>query len=117
GGNGADTLSGGQGRDVLEGGNGNDQLSGGLGRDAFVFQPAEGNDTIQGFTSGVDTIVLRNFVSPGGGPLSFTDLASAITEQGGDSTIDLSGFNTQGAAASITVNNVANLTQADFVFL
>lgn len=117
GGTGNDNLNGGAGRDVLEGGAGNDTLNGGPGRDAYVVQPNEGDDTIQGFASGTDSIVLRNFSAPGGGPLTFADLGNAITEQGGNTIIDLSDFNNQNAAASITVNNVTGLTQTDFVFV
>ncbi|MBC7907307.1 MAG: hypothetical protein H7Y60_11255 [Rhodospirillaceae bacterium] len=117
GGNGNDTLNGGQGRDVLEGGNGNDQLTGGAGRDLFIFGPGEGNDTIQGFSTATDLIVMRGFSAAGGGPLSFADVTGAVTETGGDTIIDLGTFSPQGNAASITVNNVTGLTATDFLFL
>lgn len=118
GGNGNDTLNGGQGRDVLEGGAGDDTLNGGPGRDAFIIGPNEGNDTIQGFASGQDQIVMRGFTAPGGAPLTFADVSSHLTVQNGDAVIDLSSFTTGGTAASVTVANAASsLTQADFVFL
>lgn len=109
GGNGNDTLSGGAGRDVLEGGSGNDRLTGGNGNDAFVFERNGGSDTITDFSSGNDTIVLRGFTS-GGNPLTFNDLSGQITVTNGDSVIDVGN-------TTITVNNVANLTQSDFAFV
>lgn len=118
GGAGTDSLFGGTGRDVLAGGAGNDQLSGGAGADFFLVKQAEGNDTIQGFASGSDVIVLQNLINPNGGALTnFNQLSNAITVQNGDSVIDLSTFNSQGANASITVDNVTNLTATDFLFL
>lgn len=110
GGTGNDTLNGGNGRDVLEGGSGNDQLTGGAGRDAFVFNPNEGNDTVRDFTSGTDSIVLKGFSGTTGQPATFADLTGHITTTGGDSVIDLNG-------TTITVSNVATLTQNDFVFV
>lgn len=110
GGNGNDDLNGGAGRDVLEGGAGDDQLTGGNGRDAFVFERNGGNDTINDFNAGNDVIVLKGFTGPNGGPLTFNDLTADITQQGTDTVIDVGN-------TSITVDNVANLTQTDFVFV
>lgn len=109
GGNGNDVLNGGAGRDALYGGPGNDQLTGGSGRDAFVFENNGGNDTVRDFTHGSDTLVLRGFSGTGGQPLTFNDLSGHITEQNGDSVIDVGN-------TTITVSNVTNLTQSDFVF-
>jgi len=117
GGNGGDTLSGGSGRDVLAGGNGNDQMNGGPGGDLFLIRQAEGNDFIQNFAQGSDVIVLQNLTT-GGAPLnSFAQLGAALTEQNGDTVIDLSGFNTNNTPASVTVDNVTGLTATDFLFL
>lgn len=110
GGNGDDTLTGGSGRDVLEGGAGDDQLTGGTGRDAFLFERNGGSDTISDFNSGNDVIVLKGFTGPNGGPLTFNQLSADITEQNGDSVIDVGN-------TSITVNNVTNLNQSDFAFV
>jgi|GEM_PF-3889880 Hemolysin-type calcium-binding repeat (2 copies). len=112
GGNGADTLSGGSGDDVLEGGRGNDRLTGGSGDDAYVIDRDGGADTIQGFGNGDDVIVLRGLTAQGS-PLTFTELSAQITEQGGDSTIDLSSF----GGGSVTVGNATGLAENDFVFL
>lgn len=114
GGDGNDTLNGGSGRDVLEGWDGDDQLTGGGGRDAFVFRSGEeGDDTIQDFSSGNDRIVLLNF----GNQVDFDDLEDAITEQGGDTVIDLGDLGNQNADATITVADVTGLEEEDFVFL
>jgi len=52
----ADTLTGGAGRDALDGGAGNDSLTGGAGADVFVFNPADGADTVADFEDGTDSI-------------------------------------------------------------
>ncbi|PSJ48043.1 type I secretion protein [Zobellella endophytica] len=73
GGLGHDSLNGGAGSDMLVGGLGRDILAGGLGADRFRFsRPAEGDDTISDFTSGVDTIqvVSRNFAGMATGRLA-----------------------------------------------
>lgn len=113
GGDGDDTLNGGAGRDVLEGGDGDDRLTGGGGRDAFVVGRAEGDDTIQGFAGGTDVIVLRGF----GTQVGFDDLEDAITEDDGDTVIDLGDFNPQNQASTVTVADVTGLDEEDFVFL
>ncbi len=59
GGAGADTLSGGAGVDQLRGGAGNDHLTGGGGIDRFIFRNHDGQDTIAGFVSGSDRIVIE----------------------------------------------------------
>ncbi|HLO77011.1 MAG TPA: calcium-binding protein [Magnetospirillum sp.] len=110
GGKGDDTLSGGSGRDVIDGGQGDDRLTGGGGRDAFVFERNDGTDTIRDFTQGSDVIVLRGFSGTTGQPLTFDQLAASITEQGGDSVIDVGNTN-------ITVSNTTGLTQSDFAFV
>lgn len=56
---GNDTLLGGEGADTLDGGHGADSLVGGPGADRFRFAaPGLGADTIDGFESGVDAILL-----------------------------------------------------------
>ncbi|TPG37695.1 glycosyl hydrolase family protein, partial [Roseomonas nepalensis] len=56
---GNDTIKGGAGDDWIIGGAGNDVLSGGAGRDTFVFDSWDGHDTINGFVSGEDHILLH----------------------------------------------------------
>ena len=58
GGNGADVISGGVGDDQITGGFGNDDMSGGAGADEFIFNIGEGQDVIQDFTVGVDSLVM-----------------------------------------------------------
>jgi RTX calcium-binding nonapeptide repeat (4 copies) len=60
GGAGRDTLDGGQGDDRLNGGTAADLLIGGQGADTFLFNwsGGEGGDTIAGFASGQDRIVI-----------------------------------------------------------
>ncbi len=69
-----DYISGGDGDDLISGGAGNDALVGGAGADRFVFDAAPGaanSDTIYGFVSGEDRILLDDDVfralgGPGG---------------------------------------------------
>lgn len=112
GGNGNDTLSGGSGRDVLEGWAGDDRLVGGGGRDAYVVEADDGNDTIIGFQSGTDTIVLRDLGPPAGPPATFADLT--IEADGADMVVDLSAY---GGDASLRVAGVTDLAATDFTFL
>lgn len=109
GGNGNDTLTGGSGRDVLEGGEGDDRLTGGTGRDAFVFERDGGDDVIRDFSSGNDVIVLKGF-NGNNGALNFNQLQGDITEQNGDSIIQLGND-------SITVSDVTGLDRNDFAFV
>ncbi|WP_341367438.1 calcium-binding protein [Yoonia sp. BS5-3] len=53
---GADIILGGAGDDVLDGGTGNDLLMGGAGADTFIFNGGE--DVIEDFEQGLDTITL-----------------------------------------------------------
>ncbi|WP_318245771.1 hypothetical protein [Ruegeria marisrubri] len=88
GGEGQDTLSGGAGQDYLEGGIGNDRLyggsgddfmQGGSGADEFQFIPGDGNDTIEDFEVGIDSMVLF-------GGLTVSGLSEADVD--GDGTLD-----------------------------
>ncbi|MEM6759406.1 MAG: hypothetical protein AAF601_07990, partial [Pseudomonadota bacterium] len=56
GGDGADTINGGTGADTLIGGAGDDVLTGGLGSDVFVLNLGMGDDLIQDFEDGIDTL-------------------------------------------------------------
>lgn len=56
---GNDSMYGGDANDTLTGGSGADHLSGGTGADVFVYGAAsDGGDTIDGFTSGEDKIMM-----------------------------------------------------------
>lgn len=59
GGAGDDTINGGNGDDILWAGGGNDDLTGGTGSDIFTFGDVSGNDTVNDFTVGEDTLDLR----------------------------------------------------------
>jgi len=67
---GDDWLKGKEGNDTLIGGLGNDRLNGGEGRDVFVLAAGHGQDKIEGFKDGIDSIGLT-------GGLSFSDLRIA----------------------------------------
>ncbi|TPG53303.1 glycosyl hydrolase family protein, partial [Roseomonas nepalensis] len=77
---GNDTIKGGAGDDWIIGGAGNDALSGGSGRDTFVFSSWDGHDTINGFVSGEDHILLRGvpaasvWINPAHSPAGVTGL-------------------------------------------
>lgn len=98
---GADSLIGGAGNDTLEGGMGNDVLTGGAGADVFVFAKAQQSDRIVDFAVGVDRISIAGFDY---GDLSFGSV-------GDDATIRFDG--TRIVLAGV---DVANLTEADFLF-
>ena len=56
GGQGNDLISGGAGNDQLHGNHGNDTLAGGDGADTFVFTFAGGNDQVNDFQAGTDSL-------------------------------------------------------------
>lgn len=71
---GDDRLEGGNGADKLTGGNGDDILKGGGSADTFVFDRRDGNDRINDFKHGTDSIEIKN------GAKSYDDLN--ISQQG-----------------------------------
>ena len=103
---GQDVLKGGTGDDVLVGGDHDDTMIGGGGADTFLFNTvgisgsASNNDTIRGFTDGIDTIKIRTTDS-------FEDLS--IEENGGSALIRYS-------HGTITLQNVdaSLISAADF---
>ena len=97
GGDGSDLLSGGKGNDILfgeagndiiDGGKGDDILVGGDGSDIFVFDGGGGNDVILDFTPGEDLLQISKHIN-GLDVSSPEDLASRITQVGGNVVIDL----------------------------
>lgn len=104
---GVDRLNGGTGQDTLIGGEDNDALLGGGGRDTFVHNPGEGQDTIQDFVRGTDTLQIAGFDNLDflNGPVNFE-----IQEEGRDSVILIS------EDEAVRVRNVQNLDAGDFEF-
>ena len=104
GGLGGDTLHGGRGNDTLTGAAGDDVLFGGAGSDTFVFNTDDGDDTIEDFEDGVDSI---RFGIAG---LTFSDLT--ITDDGDDALITYDG----GDTIRLTDTSSEDLTASDFAF-
>ncbi|MBB2964901.1 family 16 glycosylhydrolase [Methylobacterium sp. R2-1] len=78
----ANILTGNAGGNVLNGAGGNDVLTGGGGADTFVLRQGDGSDIITDFAAGPgagDTVKLDGFWFT-----SFTDIASSMTQHGGD---------------------------------
>ena len=105
---GYNVLLGNAGSDILDGRGGNDRLEGGMGKDIFIFHPGNSKtDSIIGFANGEDRIDLTGF-----GGLSFNDLA--ISAEGDDSLIDLSG--NDGSRIILRRFNPSDLDPSDFLF-
>jgi 2',3'-cyclic-nucleotide 2'-phosphodiesterase (5'-nucleotidase family) len=113
GGKGADELFGGAGQDLLNGGLGDDTMTGGSDADLFVF--ASGTDTLadfSGVTGGeLDRIDLRQIA----GLASFADVASRMSDVGGNVEIDFADL--LGAGHKLIIENalVAQLNANDFL--
>jgi Ca2+-binding RTX toxin-like protein len=120
GGAGNDTIDGGQGADVLIGGDDNDQLAGnrgddlaflGAGDDTLIWNPGDGNDTVEG-QAGVDTLVFNGSnagehidLSANGARLRFfRDVANVTMDLNDTEHIN---FNALGGVDTVTVNNLA----------
>jgi serralysin len=102
---GDDSLYGDAGSDILNGGTGNDSLNGGAGRDTFTFSASFGDDTINDFTVGFDSINLEAL-----NVADYTALLAATADVSGNAVITLSGN-------TITLTGVtkSQLLQGDFV--
>ena len=119
GGEGNDTLDGGEdqdflfgeeGTDTLNGGNGDnaeDHLWGCEGDDLFLFSVNGGDDWVEDFTSGEDSLDVSAL-----GFVDFADLLSGTSDVSGNATIDY------GNNDAITLVGVAtaDLTADDFLF-
>jgi Ca2+-binding RTX toxin-like protein len=121
-GGGNDQVFGGKGSDTLIGGAGNDILNGGAGADQFVFGSASGNDTIQGFVSGVDMINLSTIDADitAVGNQAFKFIGDQLFSHAGDLRYHggvVSGdVNGDGVSDfSILIANHVGLTQSDFM--
>ena len=130
-------LSGGAGNDTLTGGLGNDTLTGGADQDYLVFdsEPGIGNiDTVVGFVSGVDKLVLENSVfvglgSPGALDESMLLIGAGLTEaeDAGERLIyntvngalfyDVDGLNGAAALQIATLTGAPTITYTDFLIL
>jgi Ca2+-binding RTX toxin-like protein len=136
GGGGHDSIDAGAGNDLLVGGLGNDLLIGGSGNDSIVSDASsqdrivltslEGNDTISGFQSGSDVIVLRqNAFSIGDGD-AVIDGGIVISDPNGDGfdasaelvilATDLGELSTTSVAALIGSANTDYLTGQQAMF-
>lgn len=111
GGKGNDLLYGGIGKDTLWGGEGNDKLYGDDGSDEFWYTPGDGEDTIFGYTQGVDKIILD------GGSISYyypddnnnvifeIDDGRIVVNQGKDLTIPVCNSDGETIATYFRKNN------------
>lgn len=117
GGIGDDVLRGLGGSDVLDGGLGSDDLYGGGGRDTFMIDSDDAVDTIHGFQSGLDTIVIDSGVygaPTGTGNLSFSKDGNGV----GHLYYDADGTENPGVAVEVvgiqggTVNLATDVTIA-----
>ena len=108
GGDGNDKLNAGGENDILIGGAGDDTLKGGAGEDVFVFDTGHGDDLVNDFDAGDDTLQLSAALADGA---SAADIAASATVTGngvlidfGDSSILLRGLTaTTGLEAAIDI--------------
>jgi Ca2+-binding RTX toxin-like protein len=111
GGDDGDLLIGSAGNDLADGGKGGDVAFLGAGDDSFVWNPGDGNDSIEG-QAGTDTMVFNGangaenvVLSPNGNRLRFTrDVANIVMDAHGVETVD---FNALGGADTVTVDDLS----------
>jgi Ca2+-binding RTX toxin-like protein len=111
GGPGNDTIIGSQGDDTVRGGTGDDVGFLGAGNDTLIWNPGDGNDTVEG-QAGFDTLVFnganineRIDVSANGGRVRFSrDVASVTMDLDGIERID---FHALGGADNIVINDLS----------
>lgn len=95
GGKGNDVLYGGTGKDTLWGGVGDDELFGDEGKDVFYYKPGEGNDTIFGYESSVDKIILGSgtisnvYADRNNNVIFSIGDGQIVVDKGGDMTINI----------------------------
>ena len=121
GGAGNDTISGGADIDFIDGGFGNDVLAGGADQDVFAIGTTEagdllllGNDTINGFQSGLDFIFMSDLIQGFG--IDFADAFSGgyilLTNSGADTLIQFDKDGSVGGGSALTLATVTNATVA-----
>ncbi|WP_417723802.1 calcium-binding protein [Salipiger sp.] len=98
---GNDTIYGNNGNDTIDGGADNDRLFGGPNADTFQFQALFGNDSVQGFGAGTDTIEMIGYVQ---GDLT-------LSNSGGNTLVEISG-----QTDTIEIVGVVLTDFSDFVF-
>ena len=104
-------IDGEDGNDIVIGGRGDDVALLGAGDDTFVWNPGDGNDTVEG-QAGADTLIFNGAnvneninISANGGRATFTrDVANVTMDLDGTETID---FHALGGADTITVNDMS----------
>jgi Ca2+-binding RTX toxin-like protein len=119
GGLGKDLFLGSQGDDFINGGDGDDIALMGEGADAFVWNPGDDNDTLEG-QAGLDTMLFNGNGAPenidiaavGGRVRFFRNVANVTMDLNDVERID---FEAQGGADTIVVNDVSgtDLTQTN----
>jgi hypothetical protein len=95
------TIYGGAGNNILNGGAGNDTLAGGAGKDTFVYANGQGNDTINDYVAGQDTLQILS------GAISNTALANSDKDL--IFTIGNGSITLQNAAAKAISQHVGNI--------
>jgi len=108
---GSNLIDGEDGNDIVIGGRGDDVALLGAGDDTFVWNPGDGNDTVEG-QAGADTLIFNGAnvneninISANGGRATFTrDVANVTMDLDGTETID---FHALGGADTITVNDMS----------
>lgn len=110
GGAGNDFLIGSQGNDLIVGGTGNDVSLMGAGDDTFVWNPGDGNDSVEG-QAGFDTLLFNGAKVAENVAISANGSHTLFTRDVANVTMDLHGvesiaFNALGGADNVTVNDM-----------
>src|SRR5262249_54051543 len=111
GGAGNDRLIGSQGNDTIIGGTGTDVALMGAGDDTFVWNPGDGNDTVDG-QAGTDTLQFNGAPIDEKIDISANGTRARFTRDVGNITMDLGGlerinFTAKGGADQITVHDLS----------
>lgn len=102
GGAGVDHIEGGSGQDMLIGGANDDYLVGGADADQFVFGLGDGNDVVEDFTIGSDSLVLNDGLT-----------ITGITEADLDGEAGLDSIVTLSSGQQIELWDVAGIVDAN----
>ena len=117
GGDGDDIILGSGGADLVVGGRGNDVAFLGAGDDVFVWNPGDGNDTVEG-QAGLDTLLFNGSNANENISISANGGRATLFRDVGTVTMDLNGveriaLNALGGADVITVNDLAGTGLGD----